>query len=538
MNIFFYVKNNKKLIVILIVLILLLASGFFLRSYKKVDESDGIYIKNLDVLYWNVSYVPRYFYPNMNLSETEKQLVNNLYEGLTRVEDNEIVYGMAKTIDISDNKLEYTIELRTAQWSDGVIVKSEDFLNSWKRDENYWNRLNILYYEAFIDYVEIVDSRTLKIVLESPNENLLYQLSTVAFMPVRNDIVDVNKKLPQQVGNITNGAYVVNSVSVFGGIELKKNIHYYNYYDVMIDTILIIYETNFKKVYDMYLDSQLDVVFSVDNENITSLFKNEDDFKLFRKYGTYNFIINSEVEELSLVWVRELLNLGIDRNYINPFVDIDSTSTIASIFHNTIDFDDVMETSEDLNHLIERSNYIDQTRINNIFEATNSKSLKELTGLELITLNNPNDIDIAIKLVNSWKDNLGILVKIRVKDMYDYNYALKSKSYDIILNNYSSSDMSIRQKLKYFLNNFSTNYTSFADDYYDTKLSSTVKKHENINFDYGKLLNRVAISRVNIPLFSIYDPVIISPNIVGWTRSYESLLYFGRAVKLENKEEN
>ncbi|MBN2796652.1 MAG: hypothetical protein JXR88_14680 [Clostridia bacterium] len=491
------------------------------------------------VLNWNIMYMPRRFYPSMSLSDEEKQIVVNLYEGLTRMEDNTIVLGMASSIVPSEDFLSYTIELKTAQWSDGKQVTTDDFIYSWERDDNYIGNLNLLYYDTYIEAVTPISDTSFEIKLYHTNVKLLEQLSTVAFMPVRRDVIDLNKSIPSFISDVTNGPYYLKSYRLFGGITLTKNKHYYDFFEVKIDEINIQLNTDFSKVYQHYLNGTIDFVHNVDHMQLQNLMVNEDDFKILSKPGLYAIGINSDEEAFKDVRIRKLLSMAIDRLEINPFKDLVKDSAFYSVVdYNMIEQYVAEDQLEEPYYPVNKA-YVDLDRINSIVVALGSGQLGELNGLKLLTRDTPNDIRIAKMLADGWKEYLGVEIEIDPKDRYDYAYALKNRTYDLILNNQYFQADNIRYTLKHFLKDAVINTTTFDSYTYDTLLLENANiPNERLYDVFRAATNEIDNSSKLIPLFRLYEPIIMNESIENWSRSYEGLFYFGRAYKTAlDKEE-
>lgn len=511
-----------------------------LTACKTANDDEFTIPEEGHTLNWNINYMPRRFYPSMMLTDEEKQIVNNLYEGLTRLSEDKIVNGIADSISMSEDGLSYEVVLKKAQWSDGKLVTTDDFIYSWERSMNYAKDLNLLYYDAYIDRVEVIDEKTMIIHLYHVNDNLLYQLSMVAFMPVRRDVIDLNKAIPTFISDVTNGPYYLGSYRLFGGITLNKNKHYYDYYEVKIDQIQVYLNNNFNSSYQNYKNGTIDFMQGVDLTHLASLIQNEDDFKIHEKPGIYSFAINSSHDELSDVRIRRALNIAIDRTAVNPFEGIIDDSLMFSM----IDYDDI----EDLNEIDENTvagyymvmkPYAQMDKINGIIAALGSGQLESLNGLRVVTRNTPNDVAIANLLIAGWQEYLDVKLVVVPKDRYDYAYALKTKNYDIILNNHYYLEDNIRYTLKHFIGETKLNTSEFSSETFDENLMSTYKEKDSHLYQIFKSsTDELDASSKMIPLFKIYEALVISSNIEGWTKSYEDLFYFGRASKtIQDKED-
>src|SRR5699024_217511 len=86
------------------------------------------------VLDWNNGEEPTPFNPSIGFDELSYDPLNNLLEGLTRLDEEGVAQpATAEDFDVSDDGLVYTFEIREdANWSNGDPVVAEDFEYAWK----------------------------------------------------------------------------------------------------------------------------------------------------------------------------------------------------------------------------------------------------------------------------------------------------------------------------------------------------------------------------------------------------------------------
>ena len=70
----------------LILMLLILISSFALLSCEEKTNVSPV-TKDKTILYWTTDRQPRFFYPSMHSSDVEKQIINQMYEGLTLTYD-------------------------------------------------------------------------------------------------------------------------------------------------------------------------------------------------------------------------------------------------------------------------------------------------------------------------------------------------------------------------------------------------------------------------------------------------------------------
>lgn len=138
-------------------------------------------------------------------------ILNNIMEGLYRLDkDNNPQPAMAKSVDISDDKLTYTFHLRDGiKWSNGDPVTAMDFKYSWLHAMDPDTAAS--YADILYDYIaggeefnagkadvsevaiDAVDEKTLKVKLKEPTPFFLGLTAFATYFPL-------NEKFINEVG--------------------------------------------------------------------------------------------------------------------------------------------------------------------------------------------------------------------------------------------------------------------------------------------------------------------------------------------------
>jgi len=149
---------------------------------------------------------------------------SNIFEGLTKFQRyGSIVAGLAESWEITDDGTEYTFTLRDGvQFHDGTTMDAEDvkFSLDRARADDSQNAQKALF--TGIQNVRVVDSLTVKITLDGPNGNFLFNLAG-------GDAVIV---APESIGNIKQspigtGPYVLSDWVQGDQIVLSRNPGYW-----------------------------------------------------------------------------------------------------------------------------------------------------------------------------------------------------------------------------------------------------------------------------------------------------------------------
>lgn len=205
-------------------------------------------------------------------------ILNNLMEGLTRLDKNEPVPvpAMAERWDISDDGYVYTFYIREdAKWTNGEPVTAHDFEYSFKRLANpetaspaahhsYW----IAGAEAFNSgegteedvLVKAVDDKTLEITLENPVDFFLSITAMPQLFPVHKETVENNENWANSVDTIvTNGPFKLTEWERDEYILIEKYEDYWDVATVNLDAVeyLMIEDTN--TAYQLYQNDELHV---------------------------------------------------------------------------------------------------------------------------------------------------------------------------------------------------------------------------------------------------------------------------------------
>jgi peptide/nickel transport system substrate-binding protein len=151
-------------------------------------------------------------------------LYSNVFEGLTRFgPDGAILPGLAEGWTISDDGKTYTFKLHSGvKFHDGTDMTAEDvkFSLDRARSEDSQNAQKALF--AGIESVEVVDPLTVKVTLNDPNGNFLFNMAW-------GDAVIV---APESIGNIKSnpvgtGAFKFSNWVQGDRIDLEKNADYW-----------------------------------------------------------------------------------------------------------------------------------------------------------------------------------------------------------------------------------------------------------------------------------------------------------------------
>ena len=148
----------------------------------------------------------------------------NVFEGLTRIGRNgEVLPALAESWTVSDDGKTYTFTLREGvKFHDGEAFTADDVKFTLERAtaEGSLNAQKGLF--ADIDGVEVVDDRTVKVMLKKPNGSFLFNLGWGDAVMVDPKSADGNKANP-----VGTGPFVFDRWARGSSLTLKKNADYW-----------------------------------------------------------------------------------------------------------------------------------------------------------------------------------------------------------------------------------------------------------------------------------------------------------------------
>ncbi|MFK8053024.1 MAG: peptide ABC transporter substrate-binding protein [Woeseiaceae bacterium] len=246
------------------------------------------------------------------------------YEGLVAVDARgQIVSGVAKTWDVSDNGLVYTFNLREdARWSTGDKVLAADFVRGFRHvAESTTTSFYATLFDSIVNFhevisgdkpastiaVEALSDTKLKITLTKPTHHFLELLALPAALP-RHQSDDYL---------VSNGAYRFNSVKTFGTIELVKNEHYWNSDSVFFNAVRYLPVVDETTELNMYRTGEIDITHSIPDQMVKSQrIENPSQVKIAPSLAFYYYAFDTTEPPFDNENLRRALSMAIDRDKI------------------------------------------------------------------------------------------------------------------------------------------------------------------------------------------------------------------------------
>ncbi len=212
---------------------------------KAVDIPAGAMLSDRQVMVRQVTSLPSTFDPRKQTQPEEAPWLQDLFEGLTRVDSRgNILPGVAVSWGSNDNRNWIFTLRKNARWSDGTPVTAADFVYGWQRlaDADTASRYKTYLQQSGVKNAQqvirgelppralgitAIDNTHLKITLARPLAYFPVMTAHPAFYPQkhRNQIGHWRDNEQTQ---LFNGAWMLSDYSQPHSIDLTPNPYYYN----------------------------------------------------------------------------------------------------------------------------------------------------------------------------------------------------------------------------------------------------------------------------------------------------------------------
>ncbi len=209
----------------------------------------------LQILSLNLGQEPPTLDPGLAGDVTSMIILDMLFEGMTRMDENNIPQpAAAKRIEISPDGKRYTFHLRQAKWSNGDPVTAADFEYGWKLHLQPAHPSQVCDYlyviknareakqgKVPLDEIGIyaVDDSTLIVDLENPAPFFLELTQLGPFFPVHKATAENNPNWAFEASSayISNGPFKLDSWAHHSQLEVIRNPFYWDKETVKLSKI-------------------------------------------------------------------------------------------------------------------------------------------------------------------------------------------------------------------------------------------------------------------------------------------------------------
>ncbi|MDF2889466.1 MAG: extracellular solute-binding protein family 5 [Lacrimispora sp.] len=376
-------------------------------------------------------------------SDSQSSMVNNnAFEGLLRLDEkNEAQPALAKSYDISDDKLTYTFHLRDGlQWSDGTPLTASDFVFSWLKQmsadaTNGYSFIMTDYIVNGAEYnegkasandvgVKAVDDKTFQVTIKAPTPYFARLTVLCQFFPLNEAYV--TSKGDQYGLSADNmiycGPYVVSSYDPAVGATLKKNDKYWDAANVKIENAQVRVMKDASAALNAYLANELSQV-ALDSSNVAAYqkdpeFKSESEFRTeYLQFSLSNPVMKNKN-------IRKAVSAAIDRDTLAKVILADGSSASNGLVAEGM-YGDGSKTFRELNGNLCPFNAEEAKK----YWEEGCKELGETPTLTLLVRDDSVTKAVATYIQSELNKNLGIDITIDTKTVQARNELMDNDNY-------------------------------------------------------------------------------------------------------------
>jgi oligopeptide transport system substrate-binding protein len=478
----------KVLVIVFMAMVLSVSHGFAKDSPKVLRVRFQGEIGSLD---WNA-----------NLSALDGSLIANLMEGLIQVSPElKPAPSLAAGWEISPDRKTYTFHLKPGvRWADGVSLKAQHFVDSWRRllspvtaSRYAYLLFDIVGAAEFSQGklqefnqvgVKVLDDLTFQVQLKQPISYWLWIPTFWATYPIRKDLIDLHGNLWTKPGNlVTLGQFSLTSHDLHQSFTLTRSPTYYgargNLDEVQFELI-----PDDKAAIEAYLHGRIDFVNGIPRSEQPKL-EGRKDFYSYPALSTFYLRLNHNRYPLTNPRIRRAIAMAIDHAQFKKVFGTDAR--LATTF-----------VPPPLPGYSEKSG-IPYNPSQARRELNASGVLVAKHPLDFVLVKSPSTILLAQAIQTELKNNLGIQVNLRVLEAEDYykNDAIVKNAF-MILDGWSADYPDPDNFYSVFLSSAGTNKTGW----------------KNAAFDQLVLQGKIAESSQRNRIYQEADEWLVSKDVI------------------------
>ena len=494
-----------------------------------------------------VASLPQTFDPQIASSVSERQIALNCFDMLFRIDENgEIKNNACESYKVSADGLTYVFRIRK-DLKYFVSDRVKSFLEEKEINPDFACNANdyafgitraILPETEAADFellqniknaaavhegkmsknklgIKVVDDYTLKIVLEKKDSAFTYALSQAVSAPC-------NKKFFEATAGryglerryiISNGLFQISYIADESYTKISKNEEYPGSRQAIPSSVVFYLNTDGASVLAKLKKGSYDLAFT-DSDSAAELSKDES--KEYFENITYAMVFNMNREKLQNDKLRLGLTGCIDRQNLS---DKPADALISPYYKvNGKTFDKSSAKTIGYNIRTARANMIAA------YEELEIKSM----SVDILCTEKTQAV--AKSIVSNWQKNIGVELNGTVTVSDDFENAVMSGEYDIVIYPVSVDSDRAEDFLSVFVTDSEYNCFGFKSEDYD-KAFAAMKKKTNMN-TVSKVQNYLTGKAVVIPLYYDSTCFVLAKDVEGiYFAGNRSNVYFAEGMK-------
>lgn len=475
----------------------------------------------------------------------EGRILRGLFEGLC-VKDPftlEPIPGSAESWELSEDGRVYTFHIRKeARWSNGDPVTAHDFEFSFQRvltpeiasDYSYllWSVVNARAFctgkntsgeEEEVEWSDVeiraTDDMTLRIELETPSPTFLEFMAFYPLYPVHGGkLAEAKERWPDtwqvewlKPGRlVSNGPYILTDRRINDRVRMSRNELYWDNDNVALDTIDALPISHWGTSVNMYLTGEVDWLDGSIPPNLVPALLKREDFIPKPYLGSYFYRVNVTKPPLDDQRVRKALSLCIPRTEITEKVTKAGQMPAWSVIPwREVDPENPSLTGEPA--------LVEARRL--LADAGYGKGGKPFPKLEIHFNTSETHKDVAEVIMDAWKRELGIDIKLKNQEWKVYLDTQKSLQFDVSRSAWIGDwiDPSELNFISLFVTGGANNKTGWGNAEFD-QLIERIWVEQDHKVRDELILEAEALFNEELPVLPIYSYVtqnLIKPRVGG-----------------------
>lgn len=465
----------------------------------------------------------------------EGNIIRQMFIGLVDTDrQGKTVPGMAQSWESTDNKV-WTFKLRDAKWSNGEPVTADDFVYSWQRLVNpdtaspyasYLVDAKVVGAEAVMNGkagvdalgIKALDDKTVQITLTESVPYFPDMLIHTSTKPVPKKTIDQHGDNWTNAENIVvNGPYILSNWRVNDHIELKRNPHYFDDANTVIDTVTILPISSPTTDVARYKAGEVDVSAEVPPEQFDAIKASlGDELRVAPRLCTYYYKYNTVKPPFNDARVRRALALALDRDIIaekvmgqgqEPAYQLTPPST-----NGMTNFTPEWEAWSKDKRIKEANNLLQQAG----YSASNP------LRFELLYNTSDNHKKIAVAFSSLIKQALGedtVQVELVNKEWKTYLDTRRNGNYDIARSSWCGDYNEPSSFLNTLKTDNSNNHGKYSNMAFDNLLNQTLLAGVNAKKRAGLYQQAEAQLDTDMPNLNMFHYVgvrLVKPYVIGF----------------------
>lgn len=441
----------------------------------------------------NESAEPKTIDPGLQTDQTATAVNSLVSEGLARQgKDGRPEPGLAEKWDVSEDGLKWTFHLREGiKWSDGELITADDFKFAWLRalDAKTASEYAYMLYpikgaQAYNEGkgkkedvgINVIDSKTLEVLLEKPTAYFDSLTAYVTYSPIREKFfMEKEKDFALEANTMEySGPYKIESWRHDSNFILVKNENYWNKDNIKIDTIEIILIPDQMAELNAFNNGEADLI----RLNAEQYQKYEKDprVKVFKNNSVWYLEYNLDDKFLSNKKIRQAITMAVDKEELTKTV-IKGTGEAAYGLVPT-DFPGESKTfREESEDTFPHYNPEEAKKLFN--EGMAELGITEAPEIGIIVNDSGNNKKIAEYVQEKLRTNLGLNLRIETMTFKERMTRLQQKDFEIVLSGWGADYADPMTYMGLFITGGGNNHPGYSNPKYDELINKANNTNDN-----------------------------------------------------------